>query len=180
LAVTATQVEEDLASLPEATAPARRLQERVLLIEDSEDAAFLVRHALKEHGDGKYCLEWSSTLSGGLGQLSKGGVDLVLLDLGLPESSGTTSYTSVRERAPDVPVVVLTADASAETQSSVFASGAEGYLIKQQISGLILLKAIGTALHAKRLRPINLKTRKIDGFVPEWHNPGTKLNKHRF
>ena len=143
---------DKVACLPEATAPTGRLQECVLLIEDSEDAALLVRHALKWHGDGKYRLEWSRTLYGGLGRLSKGGVDIVLLDLGLPESSGPTSYAWVRELAPDIPVVVLTADASEETQSAVLASGAENYLIKQQISGLLLLQAIRAALSASRSR----------------------------
>jgi DNA-binding response OmpR family regulator len=142
------RMDPDIASLATPAVPAI-LRERVLLIEDSEDAAFLVRHALKQHGGGKYRLEWSSTLSGGLSELSKGGVDVVVLDLGLPESSGAKSYTSVHKVAPDVPVVVLTADASAETQSSVRASGAEDYLIKQQMSGLLLLQAIRTALHAK-------------------------------
>ena len=155
LAATAVQMEKGLDWLPEATAPTRTLQECVLLIEDSADAAFLVRHAIKQHGDGKYRLEWSSTLYGGLGQLSKGDVDIVLLDLGLPESSGPTSYAWVRELAPDIPIVVLTADASEETQSAVLASGAKDYLIKQQISGLLLLQVIRAVLQANQgSRPI--------------------------
>jgi DNA-binding response OmpR family regulator len=46
---------------------------------------------------------WATSLSEGLTELSKGGVDIVLLDLGLPESSGPESCAWIREMALDVP-----------------------------------------------------------------------------
>jgi DNA-binding response OmpR family regulator len=130
------------------------LQQRVLLIEDSEDAMLLVRYALHEYGQGKYSLVWATSLSEGLTELSKGGVDIVLLDLGLPESSGPESCAWIREMALDVPVVVLTGDACAETELLLtLASGARNYLIKGQISGSMLLQAIRSALCADNRRP---------------------------
>jgi DNA-binding response OmpR family regulator len=142
--------EEDLECLPFATAPVGRQQECVLLIEDSEEAMLLVQYALKEYGSGKYRLEWAVSLSEGLDHLSQGGVDIVLLDLGLPESSGPESYAWVREIAPEVPVVVLTADGREETEFAVTASGVEGYLVKDQVSGSHLLQTIRAALYANK------------------------------
>ena len=71
-----------------ATVTALAPQKCVLLIEDSEDVMLMVQFALHEYGQGKYRLEWATHLSEGLDQIRKCGVDVVLLDLGLPESSG--------------------------------------------------------------------------------------------
>ena len=128
-------------------------QQCVLLIEDSEEAMLLVRFAFEEYGRGQYRLEWSSTLSDGLELLANGGVDAVLLDLGLPDSSGPESYAWVREIAPNVPVVVLTGDARTETEFAVTASGVEGYLVKDQISGAHLIEAVRAALYANKKHP---------------------------
>jgi DNA-binding response OmpR family regulator len=131
---------------PAATGPTARRKQCVLSIEDSKDAMWLVLVALEKYGYGKYRLEWANCLSDGLSRILKGGIDVVLLDLGLPDCSSHLSYAWVREAAPDVPVVILTGDASEETEFSVFASGAEHYLVKGQASGAVLVNAIEEAL----------------------------------
>jgi len=78
----------------------------------------------------------------------------VLLDLGLPDSSGPESYAWVREVSPKVPVVVLTGNGSEETEFAVTASGVEGYLVKDQVSGSLLLQAIRAALYANKQRKL--------------------------
>jgi DNA-binding response OmpR family regulator len=164
-------------SLPRATAPAGNPQTCVLLIEDNEEAMFLVRIALQEYGRGIYRLEWADGLSGGLERIAQGGVDLVLLDLGLPESSGPASYAWVRELAPEIPVLVLTGDTRVETEVTVLASGVEDYLIKDEISGSLLIQAIRAALRTsqrgdnRRLKLANgnneiAGTPKLRTFVP--------------
>jgi DNA-binding response OmpR family regulator len=130
--------------------PTGKLQETVLLVEDSEEAMYLVQCALEEYGHGAYRLEWVDGLTGGLARLSKGGVDLVLLDLGLPESTGSASYVKLREAAPDVPVLVLTGDTREETESAVAARGVDDYLVKDEVSGSLLLQAIRAALYTNK------------------------------
>lgn len=144
------QLNDAVDCLPRETTPTGKPQECVLLIEDSEDAMLLVRYALQEFGNGKYRLEWAKGLSEGLDQLSKGKIDIVLLDLGLPDSSGPSSYAWVREIAPEVPVLVLTGDTREETEFAVTASGVEDYLVKDQVSGHLLIQAIHAALYANR------------------------------
>jgi sigma-B regulation protein RsbU (phosphoserine phosphatase) len=78
-----------------------------------------------------------------------------LLDLGLPEASGSASYTLLRKIAPGVPVVVLTADATEETQVSVIISGVHDYLVKQQMSGPLLIEALRSAIYANKGRKSN-------------------------
>lgn len=152
MAAVAIQLDHDIDSLPVAYAPTARLQKQILLIEDSEDAMLLVKFALEDYAQGRYRLEWASSLIEGLEQISRGGVDVILLDLGLPETSGAESYAWIRQIAPKVPVVVLTADESQETEFAVTASGAEEYLVKDQVSGALLVRAIRTALHKAELK----------------------------
>lgn len=137
-------------SLPRAIAPAGNPQKCVLLIEDNEEAMFLVRMALQEHGKGMYRLEWAEGLGTGLERLQSGGVDIVLLDLGLPDSSGPASFAWVHQVAPEIPILVLTGDTREETEFAISAGGVEDYLIKDQVSGLLLLQAIRAALHTSR------------------------------
>jgi DNA-binding response OmpR family regulator len=127
-------------------------QKCVLLIEDSEEAMFLADYALQEYGHGRYRLEWAKDLHEGLVQLSQRTADVVLLDLGLPETTGAASYAAVREMAPDIPVVVLSGDTSEETQVSVVLGGVYDYLGKEQISGGLLVEAIHSALTADKHR----------------------------
>jgi DNA-binding response OmpR family regulator len=152
MTTTAVQINDVSDCSQPATAPAEKRQECLLLIEDSEDAMLLVKYALREYGHGRYRLVWASKLIDGLEQLSRGGIDLVLLDLGLPESSGTASYAHIREVAAEVPVIVLTGNTSEETEVSLLASGAADYLSKTLVSGSLLLEAIRVALFGSRQR----------------------------
>ena len=145
MATPAAQLDELFDSDFAAGSGAQR-QESVLLIEDSEDAILLVQSALQKYGRGRYRLECASNLSDGLRHLAQPGIDVVVLDLGLPDSTGPTSCAWVREMAPLVPVIILTGDTSEETELSVLASGASDYLDKTQVSGLVLVEAIQAAL----------------------------------
>jgi DNA-binding response OmpR family regulator len=136
--------------LPEAAAELRPL--RVLLIEDDEDAMLLVQTALQKHGQGNYLLEWANSLNGGLSKLAKGGVDIIVLDLGLPDSSGPSGFARIREAAPGIPVLVLTGNACIEMEFAVLAGGVDDYLEKSQTQGSALLKVIAAVLEEKKRR----------------------------
>ncbi len=125
-------------------------QECVLLIEDNEDAMLLVRYALQEYGNGTYRLEWADGLKAGLQRLSKGGIDLVILDLGLPDSSGPDSYAAVRKAVPELPVLVLTGDTRECVEFNVAAQGVEDFLLKDEVSGELLVQAIRSAMYSNR------------------------------
>ena len=61
---------------------------KVLLIEDNPGDARLIREMLREVRDTRFELECADRLSAGLERLRNGGIDIVLLDLGLPDSQG--------------------------------------------------------------------------------------------
>ena len=148
----ATSLASDPNTLPAKVAPAAEPLARVLLIEDNQEEMMLVRYTLEEFGQGKYELEWNSRLAQGLERLREGGVDVVLLDLGLPECNGVMSYIAVRNTTPDIPTIVLTGDESEQTEQLVMNYGAEDYLVKNEVSGLHLLRAIRGAIHRTKSR----------------------------
>jgi DNA-binding response OmpR family regulator len=137
------------------------------LIEDSEEAMLLVRYSLQAFGGGRYRLKWVESLSEGLVQLSKGGVDIVLVDLGLPDSSGPTGLALVREAAPEVPVLVLTGDTREETEFAASAWGVDDYLVKDQVSGAQLVHAIRSSIRANKLQ--KRQNAIDDGLIKQLH-----------
>lgn len=150
MATVGLQICDVVDCLPRKKDPQEKRQECVLLIEDNEEAMLLVRYALQEYGNGTYRLEWADGLTAGLHRLAKGGVDLVILDLGLPETSGPASYAAIRQAAADLPILVLTGDTREQTQCKVSAEGADDFLLKDEVSGTLLLEAIRTALYSNQ------------------------------
>lgn len=136
---------------------------RVLLVEDSEDEALLVETMLSSAGP--FRLRRAADLSSGLRQVSAGGVDVVLLDLGLPDGKGADSYYRMSRVARDVPIVVLTGDNNPDTELAVRGRGAEDVLVKQEIGTDDLVRAILEASRGKRWKGYGSSPGRVIGFV---------------
>jgi DNA-binding response OmpR family regulator len=134
---TAHRLQVAIASAPPAP-------QHILLIEDDKDSIRWVQHAFKRHT--QYKLEVVSYLSDGLSRLLDGGIDIILLDLGLPDCSNMFTYAWVREAAPDVPILVFTADSREEVEFSVVPRDVNNFLVKGQLSASNLMEAIAEAL----------------------------------
>ena len=82
----------------------------VLLIEDSPDYAELIQQWLSLAGEKvPFVLNWTDSLAAGVNRLAQGAVDVVLLDLGLPDSDGVETFLATRAQAPGIPVIILSA-----------------------------------------------------------------------
>jgi len=80
---------------------------KLLLVEDnSTDAEFLAA-SLRRSGASDIDLTHVATLKEGTRAIRKGGFDVVLLDMGLPDGSGMECVEAVQEADPDMPIVVL-------------------------------------------------------------------------
>jgi signal transduction histidine kinase len=127
---------------------------RILLVEDSPDDALLVRRKLeRETGEpGRFRLQHCSTLHEGLDHLGKGEVDVLLLDLHLPDSDGVETVVRVRELDPAVPIVVFTLAGDERTAMGALRAGAQDYLVKDELGmGPALPRAIHYAIERKRI-----------------------------
>lgn len=124
---------------------------RVLLIEDNAGDVRLIREALKEASGILISLEHTDRLSTGLEYLKNNDADIILLDLGLPDSSGFDTILTVCAQVPDIPVVVLTGLNDEELAIEAIQRGAQDYLVKGRIQGDLLSASIQYAMERKRI-----------------------------
>ena len=123
----------------------------VLLIEDDPVSVRLLRTLLESATQIRFELTHADRLSPALEHLCAGGVDVVLLDLLLPDSAGLETLLRVRAKAPGVPVVILTELDDEDVAVEAVQRGARDYLIKGELSGTLLVRAIRDAVERQRL-----------------------------
>jgi serine phosphatase RsbU (regulator of sigma subunit) len=128
-----------------ASVGSRRL--RVLLVEDDEADAFLVQELLEEAA-ARIDISVASTLAQARERID--GVDCVLLDLGLPDAEGLDGLRALLGVAQGAAVCVLTGQGDEQLGSSAVAEGAQDYLIKGQVDGVLLARAVRYAVERKR------------------------------
>jgi PAS domain S-box-containing protein len=118
----------------------------VLIVEDNPAEADLIMEVLNETGPVRFKVESVSRLSGALRRLEGGGIDVVLLDLGLPDSQGLNTVVAVKSAAPQVPIVVLTGYDDEATGQAALREGAQDYLVKGTIPGSMLARVLHFAV----------------------------------
>ena len=123
---------------------------RVLLIEDNPGDADLVRLRLIERKP-KVNVNCVQRLSDGLESLNTAPPALVLLDLNLPDSQGAETFRKVLERAPDVPVVILSGQEDEALAIKALHQGVQDYLVKGSITGGELDRAMRHAVERQAL-----------------------------
>jgi PAS domain S-box-containing protein len=122
----------------------------VLLVEDNPNDARLIRRHLTESTSsllpGSVDFHHAESLEAGVETAEDHAVDLLLLDLGLPESEGTDTYDRAQERLPGVPVVVLTNLDDDQAAVELLNEGAQDYLNKRSLNRRNLIKSIRYAV----------------------------------
>jgi DNA-binding response OmpR family regulator len=120
---------------------------RVLLVEDNEDDALLIRETLSET---TLEIKHADRLSTALEQLAKGKFEAVLLDLSLPDAHGLNTIGHVVGQAPGIPIVVLTGLNDEEMAVKAVEQGAQDYLIKGQADRQLLIRSLRYAIQRHR------------------------------
>lgn len=118
----------------------------VLLVEDNPGDTRLIRELFAEAKGVPTALLCADRLSSGLQQITEGGVDVVLLDLSLPDSKGFSTYTKLREKAKDLPVILLTGLDDEELAIRAVREGAQDYLVKGSVTAQSLARAVRFAV----------------------------------
>jgi DNA-binding response OmpR family regulator len=124
---------------------------QVLLVEDSPEAAWLVQATLQERQGEQFQVEWAETLYQGMKRLAVPGIEVVLLDLGLPELDGYRSFRAIQSAmGRKVPVVILTSDDRVLSKDLTLGYGAYDYLIKDRVSPFQLRASLSNAIRQGR------------------------------
>lgn len=124
-----------------------------LLIEDNPGDARLIREMLRDTGSQGASVDVSVTdrLATGLERLGDEKVDLVLLDLSLPDSTGLDTFEAIHAAAPGVPIVVLSGLDDEAVAIRAVHRGAQDYLVKGQVDGGTILRSMRYAIERQRL-----------------------------
>jgi signal transduction histidine kinase len=123
---------------------------RVLLVEDHSSHARLIREQLAAAPEASIILECVDRLAPGLARLAAGGIDAILLDLTLPDGEGLEGFRRVYAQAPAVPIIVLTGLPDEALAITAVREGAQDYLVKGQVDGSLLVRALLYAIERKR------------------------------
>jgi PAS domain S-box-containing protein len=123
---------------------------KIFLIEDNPADARLIREMLTEAKGAQFHLECAENLKTGLQRLAETETDVVLLDLGLPESQGLETFIKVYAWAASVPIVVLTGLTDEALGVTAVQAGAQDYLLKGQVDARLLSRSIRYAIERKR------------------------------
>ncbi|MBL7491811.1 response regulator, partial [Frankia sp. AgB1.9] len=118
----------------------------VLLVEDDDADAFLVEELLRETTTPIRLLRAASIAEA---RAKAAGARCILLDLGLPDSHGLSALETLRAIAPDAAIVVLTGLDDEHRGVVAMAAGAQDYLVKGEISGRTLVRAVRYALERR-------------------------------
>ena len=122
----------------------------VLLIEDSATDALFAREALRGGPDHEFDIVTVTRLADGLEHLSKRHVDVVVLDLNLPDSQGTGTLERLRAAYPAVPLVVLSGNSDLAIAARVLQMGVQDYLVKDVSIGPTLIRSVRFAIERHR------------------------------
>ena len=124
----------------------------VLLVEDNPGDARLLREMLNEQGSQQHRIDPRGVHErGGEASGRAHAVDIILLDLGLPDAQGLAAVRRAHAAAPRVPLVVLTGMDDESLAAQALQEGAQDYLIKGQIETRGLLRALRYAIERKSM-----------------------------
>lgn len=144
----------DLLSAGALRDPKREAAKRrnILVIEnDDKDYAAIERCVRQSHA-GDLRLHRAVTLADGFDHLARGDTDVVLLDLGLPDSQGLDTLQKARSRFSYVPIIVLTGVDDADTALQAVRQGAQDYLAKERLDPQVLVRSIRYSIVRNRYR----------------------------
>ncbi|HXN03093.1 MAG TPA: diguanylate cyclase response regulator [Candidatus Dormibacteraeota bacterium] len=124
------------------------MQTRVLLVEDNPGDARLVREALHDGAPDQFTVQVADSLQHALASLGPGveEVDVILLDLSLPDSQGLETYRAIHARDPEVPVLVLSGLNDESVALKAVNEGAQDFLRKSKVDSELLPRAIRYAI----------------------------------
>jgi len=123
---------------------------RVLLVEDNADDALLFQHMLLRSPSMDFRFERVDRLSDALNRLAADDLDIVLLDLSLPDSSGLETFIRLHAADVRVPIVVFTGLDNEALAIQTVQAGAQDYIVKGQVDRSSLVRTIRYAIERQR------------------------------
>ncbi|HEV8184312.1 MAG TPA: PAS domain S-box protein [Chthoniobacterales bacterium] len=131
--------------------PLGPLAAAVLLVEDDSAQAVPLLHLLRARLPTGSSAVHATSLAEALERVTTNQFDIVLLDLGLPDSDGMATLESVRSANSEIAIIILTGREDDELVRMAVRIGADDYFVKGEIAIAALIRAVGYAIERRRL-----------------------------
>ncbi|MCF6149666.1 MAG: EAL domain-containing protein [Candidatus Kuenenia sp.] len=126
-------------------------KKKILLVEDNPGDVLLVREMLGDIQSISFNLECTDRLSSAMEKLKREHIDIILLDLSLPDSQGLKTFCTMQAHASKIPIVVLSGLGDEEIAVEALKKGAQDYLIKGKIDGDLLARTMRYSIERKQI-----------------------------
>lgn len=136
---------------------------RIMLVEDNSGDVLILSEMLKEIYNDQFELVHFKRVDEGL-KHNNNDIDIMLLDLNLPDSHGIKTFNTMNEHAPEIPIIILTGLNDEELAINIVSEGAQDYLVKGQIDKQLLSKSIKYSIERKNIEnqlQISLEEKKL-------------------
>jgi signal transduction histidine kinase len=134
----------------------------VLLVEDNMSYAKLIKHGLTSGCDNNLEVQHVKCLSAALESLECTEIDVAVVDLSLPDSSGCDTFQALRSAAADVPIVVLTGLDDAHLALELLKLGAQDYLLKHEVEPKLLVRTLRYAIERHRATVLQSQNEQLE------------------
>jgi len=124
---------------------------KVLLVEDNPDDVLVLQRLFRNMAPGQYDVTHHSCMKDALQHLAAETMDVVMLDLSLPDSKGLSAVHQMFAAAPYTPVVVITSGSDDDLAAQALRAGAQDFLVKGAFEPAVVLRALRYAIERKGL-----------------------------
>ena len=127
---------------------------KILLVEDTPDDVDLLRHNLAQLPLARVEIETCQLLAEAMKRLGEKNaeIDVILLDLGLPDSHGLDTFFKVYQQAPRIPIVVLSVEDNQQLAVQAVREGAQDYLVKGRVNGELLWRSLRYSVERMKIK----------------------------
>lgn len=144
-------------------------QIKALFITQAQEYHKFIERILSDEKSALFGIEWTNTLLTSLERLSKGGIDVVLIDLTTSSGQGLDVVSQIQTQNPEVPIVVLQSSTEDTLPPETIRKGIQDLLFKDQVDSKMLSRAIRYAIERKRME-IELERQAIRDTLTDLYN----------
>ena len=124
---------------------------KLLLIEDNPGDARLIQEELSGEMDIFFDVVTATTLEEALTNIEKDKFDVILSDLGLPDSQGIDTFLKIHDKEKGLPIVILSGNKDENLALSAVQKGAQDYLVKSEVNNILLKRTIRYAIERHKV-----------------------------